>query len=699
MKAKADAEVAASVAKAEVAASKARAERERAKALARELAETKNEGGVLPRATEKDAEGDADSALRAAATQVVSGAALAAKTCFICGEDCSARPRQRDDAGRYACLACVQRKLKEREGKKAKSAAAAAAAIPAAQGRAARVDGSPGVKDGRASSAAAKKQEEPNASSRDGPATVLASVIAEAEANSRKSGAGDTTYRAPSAPIRPPVTQRTGTVNPAASLVDTAFFQNLAKGVRGGGDDEGDLDTPRGEKEKRPNAFGVPNTPRVAVSSAPSSPNRASPARSVGDPSPAHLYPRSTQNTPAEKSRGTSRIAPLRPPNFPRPPPRRAGVRDETSLEPDIAGNDLAAFWRRAMDKGTTRDQERVVSAVRAHFKLADAEEKLLGVFECCKGETPDHSGDMFVFSNHVCFRKDAVASLSYSGSKSGVVLPPGPSKFAVPMRQILDASINPGVYPFGAIAVTIDGLAKPWIFSFFTEREAAVKCIRSARGYVGGGEEAIAAWRARNGARENGARKEGGAKSGGFLRWLKGRGGVKNAAGEDAATSRETNRGAAQPSPGGAFGSRVNSPRADEPGGGPGGVPGVILGVGGLVLAVFAGGKSDFGGKTRGAAKAAAKSADVPFVKVPFPGARGGAAPTPPPDLKKKAEEAKRKAERDLKKKAEEAKRKAESAKRAEDAKKRAVDAARRAERRKKAEAAKKAERQKKNT
>jgi hypothetical protein len=345
LKAKADAEVAASVAKAEVAASKARAERERAKALARELAETKNEGGVLPRAAEKDAEGDADSALRAAATQVVSGAALAAKTCFICGEDCSARPRQRDDAGRYACLACVQRKLKEREGKKAKSAAAAAAAIPAAQGRAAMGPrGSPRVPEatdgdaaadvgggGDSSAAAKNKEEAEEASSRDGPATVLASVIAEAEANSRKSGAGDATYRAPSAPIRPPVTQRTGTVNPAASLVDTAFFQNLAKGVRGGGDElSGDLDTPRGEKEKRPNAFGVPNTPRVAVSSAPSSPNRASPARSVGDPSPAHAYPRSTQNTPAEKSRGTSRIAPLRPPNFPRPPPRRAGVRDET---------------------------------------------------------------------------------------------------------------------------------------------------------------------------------------------------------------------------------------------------------------------------------------------------------------------------------------------------------------------------------
>ena len=53
------------------------------------------------------------------------------------------------------------------------------------------------------------------------------------------------------------------------------------------------------------------------------------------------------------------------------------------------------------------------------------------------------------------------MASLSYSGSKSGVAFPPGPSKFAVPMRQILDASINPAC-PFGAIAVTIDGLAKP---------------------------------------------------------------------------------------------------------------------------------------------------------------------------------------------------------------------------------------------
>ena len=113
-------------------------------------------------------------------------------------------------------------------------------------------DAAADVGGGGDSSAAAKNKEE--ASSRDGPATVLASVIAEAEA-SLGSGKGDATYRAPNAPIRPPVTQRTGTVNPAASLVDTEFFKNLAKGVRCLEEDEkSDLDTPRGEKEKPPNA-------------------------------------------------------------------------------------------------------------------------------------------------------------------------------------------------------------------------------------------------------------------------------------------------------------------------------------------------------------------------------------------------------------------------------------------------------------
>ena len=494
-------------------------------------------------------------------------------------------------------------------------------------------------------------------------------------------------------------------MNPAASLVDTEFFKNLAKGAGdpdvARGDEEKLLDTPRGEK--KPAAFGVPNTPRRVVSSAPSSPARSAHASSPA-PGAGTTHPRSTQNTPAEKSRGPS----LRPPNFPRPPIRRDAAPSVPILEPDIAGNDLAAFWRRAMDRGTTRDQERVVAAVRAHFKLANAEEKLLGVFECCKGETPEESGDMFVFSNHLCFRKDAVASLSYSASKSGATLPPGPSKFAVPMRLILDASVNPGVYPFGAIVVTIDGLAKPWIFSFFTDRENAVKCVRSARGYRGGGEEAVAAWRARKTAAER-AGGAGGGERGGFLRWLSRRAG-RNAPGEPdaeaekraAATATGVHQGAGHTS-GGAFGSRVNSPRAEDPSGGPNGVPGVLLGVGGLVLAVLAAPVGG-GAKTRRAEKAAAKSADAPFVKVPFPGARGdGKAPGERDrDAKKKAEAAKRTAE--AARKAEEAKRKAEAAKKAEDAKKRAADAAKKDEQRRKderakraAERAKKAERQRK--
>ena len=160
--------------------------------------------------------------------------------------------------------------------------------------------------------------------------------------------------------------------------------------------------------------------------------------------------------------------------------------------------------------------------------------------------------------------------------------------------------------------------------------------------------------------------------------------------------------------------------PRAGEPGGGPGGVGGVLLGVGGLVLAVLAGGGG--GGKKPANGEKDAKKVSskrgVGFdgvtrkkVTVSFPGARGddGA----PSDAKKKAEEARKKAEaqkkaEEAKKKAEEAKRKSEALKKAEDAKKRAAEAAKKAEqqrkteqakraaeRAKKAEAAKKAERE----
>jgi hypothetical protein len=169
-------------------------------------------------------------------------------------------------------------------------------------------------------------------------------------------------------------------------------------------------------------------------------------------------------------------------------PPAGPGGVYGTPVEFEIDGTDLAAYWRRAMDKGSLVDQTRVVRCIRTHFKLTDDTEKLLGVFECCKGETPDDSGDMFVFSNHLCFRKDAAATTargSYGASDTA------PSKFAVPMPSILDARVNPGVYPFGAVVVTIDGLRKPWIFSFFTERETAVKCVRSARGWWSTGDHA----------------------------------------------------------------------------------------------------------------------------------------------------------------------------------------------------------------
>lgn len=39
---------------------------------------------------------------------------MPAKTCQICGEDCSDRPRVRDGQGRYACKECLERKQRSR---------------------------------------------------------------------------------------------------------------------------------------------------------------------------------------------------------------------------------------------------------------------------------------------------------------------------------------------------------------------------------------------------------------------------------------------------------------------------------------------------------------------------------------------------------------------------------------------------------
>ena len=680
-KAAADAEVAASVAKAEVAASKARAEKERAKAEEKERAEA---------AEKKKADAEKQKAAEASMRQAEAGAAAAkakllqesqaleaelkeaakkvvdegvknnqtesgSKICFICSEDCSQRPRQRDDSGRYACLACVQRKLKERELKTYKSAKAAAAAIPAKSGK------ETGGEKVKAKDISAKTSDS------DG-ATVLASVIAEAGKQQKKGGQGDGTFRAP---VRPPPSQRTGTVNPAASLVDTEFFKNLAKGQRLSFDDDSNPNTPRGTK---PDVYHVENTPRPPYGgSMPSSPQRSTYPR---DP-----YSHSTHNTPQTRTQ--------KPPVFggasARPP--TAPTAERSAFE--INGSDLAAYWRRAMDKGTMRDQERVVTQVRGHFKLRDTEEKLLGVFECCKGETPDDSGDMFVFSNHLCFRKDAAATTARGGSNDTGTT--APSKFAVPMQSILDARINSGVYPFGAIVVTIDGLRKPWTFSFFTERETAVKCITSARGYRGGGDAVIEQWRKRNSKSlydESGSnRRNTNGKGKGLFGWLP-------FGGKD-----ERPKETQAPRVSGAFGSRVNSPRENDGNNAAsrGGVSGVLLGVGGLVLAVLAGGKGGGSVKKQKASFAKQRSTPNPYAKKPAEKSNFAInfvkEDMKPVDLRKAQEL--RKAERQKKLDLE---RKAVEAKKLERARKTVKDA-KRADLAKKVEAAKKAELTKKTS
>ena len=89
----------------------------------------------------------------------------------------------------------------------------------------------------------------------------------------------------------------------------------------------------------------------------------------------------------------------------------------------------------------------------------------------------------MFVFSNFLCFQRHKNASSpGISAVVSGVHTNANEkTKFAIPMKSIVDASPNPGVYPFGALLVTIDGVKNPWLFSFFTEREDALRCIRGA--------------------------------------------------------------------------------------------------------------------------------------------------------------------------------------------------------------------------
>ena len=364
-----------------------------------------------------------------------------------------------------------------------------------------------------------------------------------------------------------------------------AFFQNLAEVAAAA------------RKETK---YGVPPTPRDAGGGGGSVP--ATPTAGGGrgvDGGDAARRARSAASTPQ-------------------------GKRDDDVPEMDIDASDLAAYWRRADQRGTAKDRAMVTKAVRAHFKLRDAEEKLLGVYECCKGETPDNSGELFVFSNHLCFRKDVAA---FTPRTEATGAKPAPSKFAIPLDSVVDASLNPGVYPFGAILVIIQNVPNPWLFSFFTEREAALKCIRSARGYRGGGEAAVELWKERRRAAGmvdafRGAALNGGAGAGGktfagvrgvLSRWGKGDGNGGASPPDKRAYPDVIVR--KQPNKNGGFGSLVNSPRTSEGGkekddaerrggeGEPGLAKKVLMGVGGLALAILArggaaGANGDCGGK-----------------------------------------------------------------------------------------------------
>ena len=602
-RAKAEAEVAASVAKAEVAASKARAEAERKKAEARANAEA---NAVAAREKEAAAKKEAIAAEGAAAAakakaiedasdlerELLAAAADAAapnrarapvpKICFLCEKDCSSEPRQRDDAGRYAHLTCVQIKLRQQQDRAKAKAEAAAEAIAPGYGSAPPSPAQFGAELASVLEQAARgdatfRSDNPPPRAY-GPGRSRGHGQGHPAPSSANSSAPSSVHSSPTRRIDfSPSTTPRGSEN---AKVNVPFFQNLAEVAAAA------------RKETR---YGVPNTPRHAKSGGGSMP--ATPAAAAGggrgvDGGEAERRARSATSTPQ-------------------------GKRDDDVPDMDIDASDLAAYWRRADQKGTAKDRAMVTKACRAHFKLQDAEEKLLGVYECCKGETPENSGELFVFSNHLCFRKDVAA---FTPRTAATGAKPPPSKFAIPLASVVDASLNPGVYPFGAILVTIQNVPNPWLFSFFTEREAALKRIRSARGYRGGGEAAVEMWKGRRRAAETadafrGANGGTGGKTfagvrGVLSRW--GRGGGKGGASPPDKRAYPDVIVRKQPNKNGGFGSLVNSPRTSEGGerkddaerrggeGEPGLAKKVLMGVGGLALAILArGGAAGANGAT----------------------------------------------------------------------------------------------------
>lgn len=140
---------------------------------------------------------------------------------------------------------------------------------------------------------------------------------------------------------------------------------------------------------------------------------------------------------------------------------------------------DVGIMFRKAT---TAAEREVAAEAIRPFFKL-EPKNVLLGVFSCCKGDNPLDAGELFVFEKYLCFRKHKSSTAQGISAVVGSIrtTASAATRFAIPMEKILDVSHNRGVYPFGALLVTIKDVKRPWLFSFFTEREDALKCVRGA--------------------------------------------------------------------------------------------------------------------------------------------------------------------------------------------------------------------------
>ena len=213
------------------------------------------------------------------------------KICFLCEKDCSSEPRQRDDAGRYAHLTCVQIKLRQQQDRAKAKAEAAAEAIAPGYGSA-----PPSPRNSAPSSPPCSNKRRA-ATPRSDPITRPLARTARVEAAATVRGAPAPSSANSSAPssVHSSPTRRidfSPSTTPGIgknAKVNVPFFQNLAEVAAAA------------RKETR---YGVPNTPRHAKSGGGSMP--ATPAAAAGggrgvDGGEAERRARSATSTPRGK--------------------------------------------------------------------------------------------------------------------------------------------------------------------------------------------------------------------------------------------------------------------------------------------------------------------------------------------------------------------------------------------------------------